>query len=417
MGFFTETAKEFAKRYVQERGVEGTLADAGDLIQGAAKMGKKIFGGSDDDYEESYEDYDYEDSSQNFFDEDTWKSLCEKLNASKDAGDYDGALRILSDYYSRYDVERDYWYQNWKADIMIAKFRDVGDRPVSKDLKLKQDIGNILLYCKGREDESKEATKELDDMFEEAKRHVSWYRDFDSFYDELNELRDPEQVKYGSKLKDIEKAFSLLNNFKSKYRDEVEENIFYFKAYIYNALFAALAMRPQELKSLTDSQLTSYFADAEESANKSLEMCGEDEDKSQEEFYQKRIPEQINELKQLRFGKVSSSSVNSHLEVDENEQEYLDELKACLKDDGEISDRERRLLDRLRKSLGISEKRAAALEASLSSLSDEEKEYLEELRECMENGSISNSERRLLDRLRKSLGISEARAKELESSL
>lgn len=45
MGLFTELAKGFAKGYVQERGIQGTLEDAGDLIQGASKLGQKIFGG------------------------------------------------------------------------------------------------------------------------------------------------------------------------------------------------------------------------------------------------------------------------------------------------------------------------------------------------------------------------------------
>ncbi len=344
------------------------------------------------------------------------------MNASKADGDYEGALRILDSYYKRYDVERDYWYQNWKADIKIAQFRDVGDRPVSADLKLKNEIGNIILSCTGRKDESKKATKELKEMFEEAKSYVSFDREFNSFTDKIQELREPEHVQYGSKIKDIEKAFSLLDEFynKNKRRNELEGwFVPYFKVQIYNALFAALAKRPQELKSLTDSQLSAYFADAEESAVKALENCADAEDKSSEEFYYARIPEQIEELKQLRKGKSSSSvsSAKSHSEVDDNEQEYLDEVKACLEDDGQITDKERRLLDRLRKSLGISEKRAKELEASVSSLSDDEKEYLEELRACMQDGNISDRERRLLDRLRKSLGISESRAKELEKSL
>lgn len=49
--------------------------------------------------------------------------------------------------------------------------------------------------------------------------------------------------------------------------------------------------------------------------------------------------------------------------------------------------------------------------------SDEEKEYQEELKVCLEDGTISDRERRLLDRLRKSLGISEERAKAIENRL
>lgn len=420
MGFLTEMAKGFAKGYVQERGISGTLEDAGNLIQGAAKMGGVIFGGSHDVSDD--DEYDEEDYSQNFFDEETWKALCEKLNASKADGDYEGARRILNSYYNRYDVKCDYWYQNWEADIKIAQFRDVGERPVSEDLKLKIEISNMILSLTGREDESKEATKELNEMFDEAKSYVSFARDFNSFSDKIEELREPEHVQCGSKIKDIEKAFSLLDEFynKNKRHNELEGwFVPYFKVQIYNALFAALAKRPQELKSLTDSQLSGYFADAEDNVVKALENCADEEDKSKEEFFYVRIPEQIEELKQLRMGKSSSSvsSAKSHSEVDDNEQEYLDEVKACLEDDGQITDRERRLLDRLRKSLGISEKRAKELEASVSSLSDDEKEYLEELRACMQDGNISDRERRLLDRLRKSLGISESRAKELEKSL
>ena len=75
------------------------------------------------------------------------------------------------------------------------------------------------------------------------------------------------------------------------------------------------------------------------------------------------------------------------------------------------------MLDRLRKSLGITEARAKELEASVNSMSDEEKEYQEELKACLEDGTISDRERRLLDRLRKSLGISEERAMAIENRL
>ena len=99
------------------------------------------------------------------------------------------------------------------------------------------------------------------------------------------------------------------------------------------------------------------------------------------------------------------------------ENEYLDELKACLEEDGEISPKERRLLERLREKLGISSERATELEATLSApqLTDEEKEYLEEYKTCFEEDEeISPKERRLLNRLRDTLGISAERAEELE---
>lgn len=97
------------------------------------------------------------------------------------------------------------------------------------------------------------------------------------------------------------------------------------------------------------------------------------------------------------------------------EQEYLEELKECLAD-GEIGGSERRLLNKLRVKLGISEERAAELEASLQKpqLTEEEQEYLEAYQDAMEDGVISDKERRLLDKLMKINNISEERAKEIE---
>lgn len=99
------------------------------------------------------------------------------------------------------------------------------------------------------------------------------------------------------------------------------------------------------------------------------------------------------------------------------ENEYLEELKACLEEDGEISTKERRLLERFREKLGISAERAKELEDSLSTsqLTDAEQEYLEEYKACLEDdGEIYPKERRLLNRLRDTLGIPEERAIELE---
>lgn len=106
--------------------------------------------------------------------------------------------------------------------------------------------------------------------------------------------------------------------------------------------------------------------------------------------------------------------------LDENaEQEYLDEVRACLEDDGEISDRERRLLNKLAQSLGISEERAAQLEAQaqmpITPLIPPEQEYADEIRACLaDDGEITERERRLLNKIRTSLGITEERAAEIE---
>ena len=128
--------------------------------------------------------------------------------------------------------------------------------------------------------------------------------------------------------------------------------------------------------------------------------------------------EKIDELRGISSTSVQKQTSNSS--ISEDEQEYLEEVKMCLEEDNEISPRERRLLDRLRNKLNISEERAKELEESLKApqLTEDEQEYLEEYKLCMEeDGEISSKERRLLDRLRDKLGINVERAKELENNL
>ena len=127
--------------------------------------------------------------------------------------------------------------------------------------------------------------------------------------------------------------------------------------------------------------------------------------------------EKIDELRGRSSTSVQKQTSNSS--ISEDEQEYLEEVKMCLEEDNEISPKERRLLDRLRNKLNISEERAKELEESLKApqLTEDEQEYLEEYKLCMEeDGEISSKERRLLDRLRDKLGINVERAKELENN-
>ena len=102
-------------------------------------------------------------------------------------------------------------------------------------------------------------------------------------------------------------------------------------------------------------------------------------------------------------------------DISETEQEYLNEVKDCLADGG-IGPRERRLLDKIREKLDITPERASELEKTLSEseLTDEEKEYMTEFKECAIDGVVSDKERHLLEKMRTMLNISEERAKELE---
>jgi hypothetical protein len=424
MGIITKFAAEFAKGYVSERGVKGTMEDAVNLMQGVGNVGKKLFGSKGNESEsDEYEEYENDEAETNFFDEKTWKELCDGIEALKEESNYAGALNMLHDYYRRFQVNLDYLYFYLKAGILLAEYDDLGRSPES-DFSCKTEVDKAIQACDkyGDEDEELLMTIELQDKFESTKLKVSYWRKMYSIQDEIDALRDPEHVVTTSKVNDVLKALELVDNFwkeESTAEDGSVYNIdflYLFKARIYNAFFFYLAENKQELDALSDEQLSEFFVGATDCADKVLAFS-ECDDKTDEEFLNRRIPEQIEELKQLRCGKKSSMHSSSSAFVTSEEQEYLEEIRACLDNDGEISSRERRLLDRLRKTLGITEVRAKELEASVNDMSDDEKEYQEELKACLEDGTISDRERRLLDRLRKSLGISEERAKAIEDRL
>ena len=103
----------------------------------------------------------------------------------------------------------------------------------------------------------------------------------------------------------------------------------------------------------------------------------------------------------------------------DNETRYLEEVRFMLEDDGQIDEREHTILERFRTRFNITPERAQELEAQAiasAQLTSAEQEYLEEYKNSLQNGEISERERRLLDRLATALGIDEARVAELEKN-
>ena len=104
----------------------------------------------------------------------------------------------------------------------------------------------------------------------------------------------------------------------------------------------------------------------------------------------------------------------------DNEVRYLEEVRFMLEDDGQIDEHERTILERFRERYNITSERARELEAQAiagQELTSEEQEYLSEYKNSLQDGAISERERRLLNRLAMALGISEERVKELEGNL
>lgn len=112
----------------------------------------------------------------------------------------------------------------------------------------------------------------------------------------------------------------------------------------------------------------------------------------------------------------NKQAISSQCQYSSDELEYIENVKDFLSD-GIIGERERRFLNRLREKLRISEHRAMELESLLEipALSEEEQEYYDEYKSCIEDGGITDKERRLLDKLKLMLNISDERSKEIES--
>lgn len=113
--------------------------------------------------------------------------------------------------------------------------------------------------------------------------------------------------------------------------------------------------------------------------------------------------------------KVDTSLFSNQLSI--TEQEYVEMFKEYIAD-GEIADRERKLLDKYRSRLGISEDRARELEGFYSrpQLTNDEQEYLEMYIEYAADEEISERDRKMLNKMRVRMGISEERARIIEAT-
>ena len=102
----------------------------------------------------------------------------------------------------------------------------------------------------------------------------------------------------------------------------------------------------------------------------------------------------------------------------EEEKQYMDEVRYMLEDDDKIDEKESHLLERFRQKFNLSEDRANELKNILLSavdLNSQELEYLKEYETFIQDGDIKERERRLLNRVANLLGISEDRALEIEN--
>lgn len=105
-----------------------------------------------------------------------------------------------------------------------------------------------------------------------------------------------------------------------------------------------------------------------------------------------------------------------------NEEKDYYELLVDLLENGEISDSERNILNKRKEKYSISDSRASEIEEfareerlqNLKPQNDSETSYYELILDFMENGNVSENNRKILTKRIEKYGITEARAKELE---
>ena len=103
--------------------------------------------------------------------------------------------------------------------------------------------------------------------------------------------------------------------------------------------------------------------------------------------------------------------------LSDEEKRYLEEVHFMLENDGIIDDKERDILERYRTRFGISQARAKELEAQAmasGTLTPEEQEYVNEYKAALCDGVLNERDRRILSRLAGFLKLSDGRVAELE---
>lgn len=127
--------------------------------------------------------------------------------------------------------------------------------------------------------------------------------------------------------------------------------------------------------------------------------------------------ESIENLKEDNENSVLSTENSTFSDA---ENQYKEEILFMLDDDGIIDEKERRILNRLKDKLGITDEKANKLENEILSLkiyTPNEKEYIEEYKEFLNDGEITEKERRILNRFATRLELTAERVSELENSL
>lgn len=307
---------------------------------------------------------------------------------------FTSAIDTLNNFYNKYDNgNKDFWYWNKLFDIHIAQERAKKDVFTRTDSNLQFDLNKMMGLANENTIETLNGKRNSLDLF--------------NYSVKLESLQ-------------IKKEYDVANiEIEKYYSTDPNKNIneYYWEDLTHN--YIAALEQNVTITGSREQDLTNAKYCLEQYAC----IIKTEEDQTWREVMESFVQDWKSQLKELEGNQEKIEPVNEQSSNHNDnkavnlgaEKEYMEELKMCY-EDGIITDKERRILDRLRKSLGITEERAKELEAQCNPnvMTEDEIEYSNEVKAVLEDGKITDKERRLLNRLAKSLNISEQRAQEIE---
>lgn len=373
------------------------------------------------------------------FDVDRWNKLIEKINNSLDNEQYEKADSQLGNYYKQYKLEKNFFYYWFRAYIIVrwlVSCPSMDDNQIQKWYKRASDC--ICQALKLAPDEDSRV------QVEEIKEHYEEYKSMKShraFIDKIDQLCNES---------DFPQAEALLDNFYSKRQKDYD--IPYFIIKIRCVLFRYDVISDEQDEPSIREQLNGLLLDY-------LSLC--DNDESKEDFAvmkskvqdmmakkdidrmtsSERYDEAIDVVEKFKFDcpddtfnyfklkrlvlqrkwRATSITDKNYARI---EQDVIDAFKAW--EDNCSSDNEKELCSACYNEAFVTikkekedEKRMLPLSInsnSPSKFNDAESQYLKEVQFLLEEGEIGTSERKLLERKRTKLGLSEDQARRIEAS-
>lgn len=233
--------------------------------------------------------------------------LQEKAFETLDNEGLDEALSVLDKFYTQYEVVKGFQYNSLKASLILKglnAMNSIGELSSIDANAAQADITELISLIENEEDVDADYLSSLIETYKEElellKAKFAFVHDFNEVDEKIQELRTPEKVITDSKVNDAKKALALWDDFYKRNERDIDDAYFEKNASIYNALFYALTIHKDELESLSESQLSHYSYAAKSCIANAIKYCEHEDSKDEWLALQKRIGEQVEELKNLR---------------------------------------------------------------------------------------------------------------------